>query len=132
MTENDAHHWSGWPGAFCLKCGSVDPNEQALADGLIHFVEDPNDPEAIMEVWTGTPDQKAALIAAGVCPVKGVLEWSTDEARWVLKPPVLPQEPTSAPDPDQDEAPEPFDWQCMSCGAWNPSEYTHCPECWNP
>lgn len=26
------HHWSGWPGAYCLHCGSEDPMEIANAD----------------------------------------------------------------------------------------------------
>ena len=27
-----AHRWSGWPGAWCLDCGTEDPIEMALAD----------------------------------------------------------------------------------------------------
>lgn len=26
------HWWSGWPGAFCLKCHAEDPMESCLAD----------------------------------------------------------------------------------------------------
>jgi len=26
------HSWSGWPGAFCLRCGMPDGMEQAIAD----------------------------------------------------------------------------------------------------
>jgi hypothetical protein len=40
------HNWSGWPGAHCLKCGSGDPVEEAIADGWL-------DP------WDGTWDTKA-------------------------------------------------------------------------
>lgn len=25
-----SHQWSGWPGAYCLKCGTSDPLEEAL------------------------------------------------------------------------------------------------------
>ena len=28
-----SHWWSGWPGAYCVKCGSDEPNELCLADG---------------------------------------------------------------------------------------------------
>ena len=28
----DEHFWSGWPGAFCLKCGSEDKNELCLGN----------------------------------------------------------------------------------------------------
>lgn len=30
MYSNTQHHWSGWPGAFCLHCGSEDPLENAI------------------------------------------------------------------------------------------------------
>ena len=26
------HNWSGWPGAYCTKCGAEDPIEIAIAD----------------------------------------------------------------------------------------------------
>ncbi len=26
------HWWSGWPGAYCMKCGASDPVEECLAD----------------------------------------------------------------------------------------------------
>ena len=32
-----AHVWSGWPGAFCLRCGAEDNREICLADG--HDIE---------------------------------------------------------------------------------------------
>lgn len=39
------HHWSGWPGAYCLYCGAEDQREICLAEhdeGLIctegHYV----------------------------------------------------------------------------------------------
>lgn len=31
--HEDEHWWSGWPGAYCMKCGSGDPQELCLADG---------------------------------------------------------------------------------------------------
>lgn len=26
------HWWSGWPGAYCMKCHASDPHEECLAD----------------------------------------------------------------------------------------------------
>ena len=26
------HQWSGWPGAYCIKCGVADQNEACIAD----------------------------------------------------------------------------------------------------
>jgi len=28
------HHWSGWPGAYCLHCGHDDPMEYAIGNCL--------------------------------------------------------------------------------------------------
>ena len=28
------HRWSGWPGAFCLRCGAEDPREVCLGDNF--------------------------------------------------------------------------------------------------
>ena len=32
QTEDGIHNWSGWPGAYCLRCGEADPDEDCLAD----------------------------------------------------------------------------------------------------
>lgn len=45
------HKWSGWPGAYCLKCGAGDVAEVALADGWIDFVEDKNNPNGMRMVY---------------------------------------------------------------------------------
>lgn len=29
------HWWSGWPGAYCMKCDSEDPDELCLADQCV-------------------------------------------------------------------------------------------------
>jgi hypothetical protein len=57
------HHWSGWPGAFCLKCGSEDSREVTLADGL---------------------DVDEAANAETPCAVRGVLKWNTATKQWDL------------------------------------------------
>lgn len=31
--STSSHRWSGWPGAWCLDCGSEDLNEVAIAYG---------------------------------------------------------------------------------------------------
>jgi len=33
MTKTNQHNWSGWPGAFCLKCGADCLIEIAIAQG---------------------------------------------------------------------------------------------------
>ena len=39
MTDIMQHHWSGWPGAMCLHCGSADPMEVGFVDGLYNIDE---------------------------------------------------------------------------------------------
>lgn len=39
----EAHAWSGWPGAYCQKCGRDDPQEACLAENCLcacHETED--------------------------------------------------------------------------------------------
>ena len=38
------HRWSGWPGAYCIYCGSEDANEVALAEGMEPPFPDKNSP----------------------------------------------------------------------------------------
>ena len=52
------HRWSGWPGAFCLNCGSDDPTEWAIANDLL----DPYTNE-----WLGTEEEKKEYDKACVC-----------------------------------------------------------------
>jgi hypothetical protein len=85
MNKYDSHYWSGWPGAYCLKCGAGDPNEQALAEGLWGFEEDPIDPNGMKEIWTGTPEQKSKLEEDCICKVKGELIWDNYKGAWDLK-----------------------------------------------
>jgi len=33
--DHVGHWWSGWPEAYCLRCGASDPWEEALADGWV-------------------------------------------------------------------------------------------------
>lgn len=55
-----SHHWSGWPGAFCLDCGCEDPYEIGLAGNLY----DPSTGE-----WADTPEAQALRReAAQPCP----------------------------------------------------------------
>ena len=63
------HHWSGWPGAICLKCGATDPIEEALADGR----------ELDEQLWLGDGGTDPVQ-----CPVEGKLVWRDD--RWCLEP----------------------------------------------
>ena len=54
------HRWSGWPGAYCLKCGADDPMEYAI--GMNYY-----DP------WTGlwdTEEHRQEYLKDNVCSVE--------------------------------------------------------------
>lgn len=76
-SKSDTHHWSGWPGAYCLKCGAPDPMEEALADELIAVSDEEMK-------WLGTKEEQEALVQADICPVKGRLVWNESISAWEL------------------------------------------------
>ena len=76
MKKEDCHHWSGWPGAYCFKCGSEDPMEIAVADGWFDPWE---------QKWDSKEHQEE-IEAFLICPVKGTLEWDQKEKEWKLIP----------------------------------------------
>ena len=60
IAEEPGHWWSGWPGAFCMKCGAENAVEIAIADNWY----DPYD-----DKWD-TPEHKAEAEARdGKCPL---------------------------------------------------------------
>ena len=61
----NSHRWSGWPGAFCLKCGYEDAVENAIALGWYDPVEDTYD----------TLEHKEEVMATFVCSVSDI-EWA--------------------------------------------------------
>lgn len=36
----DEHWWSGWPGAYCMKCGSEDKNEICIGNACVCHCHD--------------------------------------------------------------------------------------------
>lgn len=79
-SKDDMHQWSGWPGAYCLKCGAPDPMEVALADELIAVSDEE-------WKWLGTKEEREALVEADICPVKGRLIWNNDIKKFELRTP---------------------------------------------
>ncbi len=57
------HHWSGWPGAFCLHCGKEDLWEIAIGRGLY---------DPYHEIWTDAEESDVLkkMIAEDNCPVR--------------------------------------------------------------
>ena len=67
MTENTTekfeHHWSGWPGAFCLHCGQTDLWEYAIGNLLY---------DPFTEKWEDCDDAielQMKIKEAAECPV---------------------------------------------------------------
>lgn len=53
------HHWSGWPGATCLHCGTDDPMEYAIGSLLY---------DPYLKVWA-TPEAEREFLANNECHV---------------------------------------------------------------
>lgn len=73
----DGHHWSGWPGAVCLKCRAGDPDEEAIADNKWDLGENGE------IVWKREED-RLRVEKLTVCPVKGVLKWNPEKGKFYL------------------------------------------------
>jgi hypothetical protein len=67
------HHWSGWPGATCLKCGTSDAMELAIADGSY---------DPFTDAWV-SPEAYDAYQQASWCSVADRLVW--EDGRWCLR-----------------------------------------------
>ena len=70
-----SHHWSGWPGAYCLKCGAEDPMEIAIGENWYDPCEDRWDSE----------EHRQQCLAANVCSVEGTLRWDVASKRFKLE-----------------------------------------------
>ena len=61
------HHWSGWPGAYCLDCGAQHALEVAIGDGLF---------DPCTGAWADTPEAMALRMEdAAKCPS----DWRPDD-----------------------------------------------------
>jgi hypothetical protein len=72
MNEGD-HHWSGWPGAHCLRCGMEDPTEVCMALECGTWVDCTCSEEAPCEKCSGTgvlSFQPCILHQPVACPPK--------------------------------------------------------------
>ena len=45
LNSSPGHRWSGWPGAYCLKCGAGHALETAIADGWFDPIDGKFDTE---------------------------------------------------------------------------------------
>lgn len=67
LNRKYSHKWSGWPGAYCLKCGTQDPYEIAIADGWIDFVENSDDPTGeYLQKWD-TKEHETLVEQLNIC-----------------------------------------------------------------
>jgi len=59
------HHWSGWPGAYCLHCGHEDPMEYAIANDLF---------DPYTDKWKSEQDRQDFLEASACFTTREVME----------------------------------------------------------
>ncbi len=57
-----AHRWSGWPGAWCLDCGTEDPFEQAIADRVL---------DPYTSIWSDPKRETVAMAIMRECKEPG-------------------------------------------------------------
>ena len=72
MSDNE-HRWSGWPGAYCIKCGAEDMLETALALGWFDpgHPGNPNDVnQPAYEASWDTLEHEALVVKSSFCPIK--------------------------------------------------------------
>jgi hypothetical protein len=62
--ESNMHLFSGWPGAYCLKCGAEDVMEIWLADEKVVFGENGE-----VEFQFNSPEEKLEFYKAMICPI---------------------------------------------------------------
>lgn len=55
--DRGRHKWSGWPGAYCLRCGSEDPWENAIGCNWY---------DPITDTWD-TEEHRQQVLIADVC-----------------------------------------------------------------
>jgi hypothetical protein len=55
------HQWSGWPGAFCLRCGAGNVLETAVADSWLDFGEGQE------EVWRSEDHKELVHLCDDFC-----------------------------------------------------------------
>lgn len=59
-----AHVWSGWPGAYCTRCGAEQVLEIALADGWTWFEGDMDSPD---RGWKSPDHVELVRLCDGFC-----------------------------------------------------------------
>lgn len=90
LSLRDARHrYSGWPGAWCLDCGTPDLREQALADDAWEIVfEDPNSPDPTGIKWLDHDKEMWIETVLQICPEPGSNRFNPYSLRPPLEMPV--------------------------------------------
>ena len=60
-----AHNWSGWPGAYCTRCGAEDAFENARGMGWVDLVG--GDEEMPVEKWKSEKHKQLVLLCNSSC-----------------------------------------------------------------
>lgn len=80
--SDDGHHWSGWPGAFCMKCFCDDPLEIAFGNDEVIA---PDHPDGAL-IWK-SEEIRMRVEAASECHIKGKLVWDEQRGAFNIKKP---------------------------------------------
>ena len=62
---NMAHNWSGWPGAYCTRCGAEDAFENAMGMGWVDLIG--GGEEMLAEKWKSPTHEKLVKLCNNNC-----------------------------------------------------------------
>ena len=60
------HNWSGWPGAYCLRCGAEHVLETAVAEGWLDCGPGPKG-ELLPDKWRSEGHKRLVELCDGTC-----------------------------------------------------------------
>lgn len=63
--QEKGHNWSGWPGAFCQKCGTEDALENAMALNWVNIYPDENNTP--VETWISVQHKEYVYFVNNNC-----------------------------------------------------------------
>ena len=63
------HHWSGWPGAYCTRCGAEDAIENAMALGWY----EPGTEHLLGGAWKSAEHEELCNLLNSKCPRDDIL-----------------------------------------------------------
>lgn len=105
------HRWSGWPGAYCLDCGTGHAAENALALGWIDFETSSDEP---VIVWKSDDHKRYVELCDNYCiyatPREEYEKIQAERYALIIKLGDAEFQSEPEPQPEPEPEPEPERW----------------------